>query len=264
MSVSVRALAVCAIAASVVGAAQGRLTLAGVVLGAPVQDVMKLYGAPGLVATTDDGIEWRWFDAGGMDVDVLSDDSLAVRQVLVARPQPVKGVQAKLVQPPEAPLLETPVSSASARMTAQGGRRISEPENTISAWRLGPDVLVLEQSGGSVQKILSLDETSAVRFGYVSGPKQAQFRAPRLLREYAVDYPRRALEAHAEGVAVVAVDIAASGQVSAVRIVTSSGNADIDNAEMLSMRRSTFEPARCDGVPCASVYVDREEYSLAP
>jgi outer membrane biosynthesis protein TonB len=60
----------------------------------------------------------------------------------------------------------------------------------------------------------------------------------------------------------VAVDLSATGAVSHVRVVVSSGNADIDAAEMLSMRRSKFEAARCDDAPCPSVYVDREEYSL--
>jgi TonB family protein len=79
-----------------------------------------------------------------------------------------------------------------------------------------------------------------------------------------VDYPKRAIERRAEGVVVVAIDLASSGTVKDVRIVVSSGDADIDAAEVLSMRRSRFQAARCDGQPCDSIYLDREEYTLAP
>jgi TonB family protein len=84
------------------------------------------------------------------------------------------------------------------------------------------------------------------------------------MRQFAVDYPKRALQEHAEGVVVVEVDLLPTAAVRKVSVLVSSGNADIDAAEMLSMRRSTFEAARCDDVPCAGVYLDREEYSLAP
>ena len=241
-----------------------RLHLAGVALGAPVTDVVTLHGAPGLVATTDDGIEWRWFDATGIDVDLLTDDGLIVRQVLVARPEPVRGVAAPLVQPPEFPLLDAQASVAAKHMASVGARHLVEPEDTVSAWRVGADVLVLELVHANVNKLLALDDNAAVRFGYVAGQAQAQFRAPRLVRQFAVDYPKRALAQRAQGVVVVATDLSEAGTVSHVRVVVSSGNPDIDAAETLSMRRSTFEPARCAGVPCASVYVDREEYSLGP
>jgi TonB family protein len=243
------------------GAAE-RVHLAGVGLGAPVTDVVTMDGAPGLVATTDDGIEWRWFDAAGIDVDLLTDDALIVRQVLAARPQPVRGLVAPLVQPSEFPLLEATASAAAKRMASSGAPQLAEPEDAVSAWRVGSDVLVLELMRGRVNKLLALDDVAAVRFGYVAGQTPAQFRAPRLVRQFAVDYPKRALSQHAQGVVVVAVDLSEAGTVSHVRVVVSSGNADIDAAEMLSMRRSTFEPARCAGLACASVYVDREEYSL--
>ena len=217
-----------------------------------------------LELTTDDGIEWRWLDAAGIDIDLLTDDALMVRQVLASRPEPIHGVAAALVQPAEFPLLDAGASEASKRMTSSGARRLAEPEDTVSAWRVGPDVLVLELAHGKVTKLLGLDNAAAARFGYIAGPMTAQYRAPRLARQFAVDYPKRALAQRAQGVVVVAVDLSSTGTVSNVRVVVSSGNVDIDGAELQSMRRSKFEPARCAGVPCSSVYVDREEYSLGP
>jgi len=253
-----------ALSTGAVAIAGTQTTLAGIALGDPVAEAVTRYGAPDLVATTDDGLEWRWFDARGVDVDLLADNMLAVRQILAAKPQPVNGVEPRLVQPPEFPVLEMQASVADAWMRSTGGARLTERENVVRAYRFGDDVVVLEIRGGIVGKILALDGTSAVRLGYEHGPAAMRYRAPRLTRQYAVDYPKRAIERRVQGVVVVAVDVLPSGAVKDARVVVSSGDADIDAAELLSMSRSTFTSARCDDEPCDGVYVDREEYSLPP
>jgi len=240
------------------------VTIGGVTLGAPVEAATRLFGAPGLVQTTDDGHEWRWFDTSGLDVDLLVDNTLTIRQVLVSRPEDVHGTPSKLVQPREFPVLEQAASTAAAFMKSSGAVRQPEPENAVSAWRVADGLVVLELRDGRVRKILALDTASAAHLGYIPGPRPAPYRSPRLLRQFPVDYPKRAIERRAEGVVVVAVDLASSGNAKSVRVIVSSGDADIDAAEVLSMRRSKFAPARCDGEPCDGIYLDREEYTLAP
>ncbi len=239
-------------------------SLGGVLLGAQVQSAVKLFGAPGLVQTTDDGNEWRWYDAGGIDVDLLTDDVLVVRQILVSRPEPLHGKPSALVQPREFPLLEGSAKTADAWMRASGATRQSEPEGGISAWHVGDDLVVLELRQGAVSKILALDRASAERQGYVSASPAPRHHAPRLEHQFPVDYPKRAMERRAEGVVVVQVDLSVTGAVKDVRVLVSSGDPDIDAAESLSMRKSTFTPARCDGQPCEGVFLDREEYTLGP
>ena len=259
---SLAALAAAALVAP--ASAQGSTMLGGVSLGVPVQSVVKALGTPGLVATTDDGHEWRWFDAQGLDVDLLTDNALVVRQVLVAQPEPIHGLPAKLMQPHEFPLLEQSASYAAAFMKSAGAHRQPEPEGTISAWRAGNDLIVLELSENKVNKIMALDALSAAHLGYIPGPRKEPYHAARLVRQYPVDYPRRAIERHAEGVVVVEVRLTATGSVEDVAVLVSSGDPDIDRAESSSMRRSTFSPALCNGASCPSVYLDREEYTLAP
>ncbi len=259
------ALVVCWLLASAVSLAdqQRALTLAGVTLGDPVAEAVKTFGTPGLVQTTDQGNEWRWFVTEGLDVDLLTDNNSIVRQILVAQPEPANGKTPPLVQPKEFGLLQKTATSAAAAMKSMGAMRQTEPENTYSAWQLGSGFIILELAGGKVLKILALEREAAVRLGYVSGAPPPAYRAPRLVNQYPVNYPKGAIERHAQGTVVVAVDIASSGAVSDVRVVVSSGDPDIDAAESLSMRRSTFRPALCDGVPCASLYMDREEYTLS-
>jgi TonB family protein len=240
------------------------LTLGGVTIGTPIETATRTFGTPGLVQTTDDGHEWRWFDAAGLDVDLLVDNALVIRQVLVSRPEDVHGVPSKLVQPREFPVLEQTAGAGAAWMKSIGATRQPEPENTVTAWRIGGGLVVLELRDDRVRKILALDTASAAHLGYVSGPQRTPYRSPRLLRQFQVDYPKRAIERRAEGVVVVAVDLTSTGDAKSVRVIVSSGDADLDAAEVLSMRRSKFAPARCDGTPCDGVYLDREEYTLGP
>lgn len=242
--------------------AAGLKTLGGVGLGSSVLTAVHVLGVPSLVQSTDDGHEWRWFDTKGMDIDVLTDDELTVHQVLVSRPEPVDGKVSPLVQPAELPVLESVLPAAEKLLGAAGGQRQTEPENTISAWRLGEDFVVLELAQNHVQKILSLDRASAQRFGYLGSAQPLSHRAPRLLSQAPVDYPKRAIADRAQGVVVVRIDVSLAGYPKDIKIVVSSGNSDLDNAEIQSMRKARFRPARCDGQPCDGVYFDREEFTL--
>ncbi len=263
MNLRILALLPMVVATVVFAAADPRVTLGGVTLGESIGSVVGAFGAPGLVETTDQGHEWRWFDQSGLDVDLLTDDDLAVRQILVARPEAVGGKTSPLVQPEAFPFLEQSSSAAAAGMRRRGATAIAEPNAAVSAWRVGDDYVVLELSNGAVRKLLALDQGSAQSVGYMGSPQTlGAFHAPRLVQQYPVDYPRPAVQAHASGVVVVRADISASGSVTSAQVVVSSHNADIDAAELLSIRRSKFRPALCQGQPCAGVYLDREEYSL--
>jgi TonB family protein len=251
-------------ASAIVAHADPGTSLGGVSLGAQIQSAVKLFGAPGLVQSTDDGNEWRWYDTGGIDVDLLTDDALVIRQILVGRPEPLHGKPSPLVQPREFPLLEDSAKAADAWMRASGATRQAEPEGGISTYHVGDDFVVLELRQGNVNKILALDRASAERQGYVAASPAPRHHAPRLVKQFPVDYPKRALERRAEGVVVVQVDLSVTGSVKDVRVLVSSGDPDIDAAESLSMRKSTFTPAHCDGQPCEGVFLDREEYTLGP
>ncbi len=251
------------IAAATVAAAAAPVSLAGVTVGEPIGAVVAAFGPPGLVESTDEGHEWRWFDAGGLDVDLLTDDVLATRQILVARPEALGNKAVPLVQPSAYPYLEMSAARAEAAMQKSGASSVREPGGVASVWRVGDDYVVLELMNRSVRKILALDSDAAARAGYVGTPQPfGAFHAPRLLQQYAVDYPRRAVEQRASGVVVVRAEIAATGAVTGVSVIVSSGNADIDAAEVLSIRKSKFRPAQCHEQPCSGVYLDREEYTL--
>jgi TonB family protein len=248
---------------AMVGATSSTLTLGGATLGEPVTALVALFGAPGLVETTDQGQEWRWFDANGIDVDLLTDDSLTIHQILVSRPEELGGKISPLVQPSAFPYLEAQAHVADEAMRRSAAVRVAEPNGSVSVWRLADDYIVFELRDTSVHKILALDSDAAARAGYVGTSQPfGAFHAPRLLRQYAVDYPKRAIDEHASGVVVVRADVSPTGVVTAAKVIVSSGNPDIDDAELTSVRRSTFHPAQCAGQPCAGVYLDREEYTL--
>jgi len=252
-----------AFALAAIAATTAPVTLGGVTVGEPIGSVVAALGPPGLVESTDEGQEWRWFGAGGLDVDLLTDDTLATRQILVARPEALGNKAAPLVQPSAYPYLEMSASGAEAAMQKSGASNVREPGGVASVWRVGDDYVVLELMNHAVRKILALDADAAARAGYVGTPQPfGAFHAPRLLQQYPVDYPRRAVEQRASGVVVVRAEIAATGAVTGVSVIVSSGNVDIDAAEVLSIRKSKFRPALCHEQPCSGVYLDREEYTL--
>lgn len=236
--------------------------LAGVGVGSSILETVKLLGPPDLVATTDAGHEWRWVDAHGVDLDVLTDDDFIVQEAAAMRPPDVDGRKAPLVQPHELPLLEMPAVAATTAMNSLGAEPLREPEASVLAWRLDGGVAVAELDGGNVRRLVAMNERTAARLGYVEGPPPRAHHAPVLVNLMAVGYPPRAVRVHAEGVVVVRVSIDRTGRVQNTRVVLSSGNPDIDAAEVESMRRSTFRPARCEDVPCDGIYLDRESYEI--
>jgi TonB family protein len=90
------------------------------------------------------------------------------------------------------------------------------------------------------------------------------YRAPRLTQDYSVPYPAAAWRANIEGRAVVRVLVDRTGAPKDMRIVVTSGDADIDAAALESVRKSTFRAARCDDSPCAGVYFDLQDFWLNP
>lgn len=246
--------------------APSRLTLGSVAIGASILDAVKIFGAPDVIRNIDLGHEWQWVEAGGLDREVLTDDDMTVRQVLVALPASIEGESPPpVVQPPEFRALAVPVDDAAAAVAAAGGNSIAEPDPTIRAWSFPGGVLVAELESGAVGRLLALDDFMARGLGYLEPPpdvKSSVYRAPLLTKDYYASYPMSALRAGIEGRAVVRVAIDSTGMPANVRIVVTSGNADIDAAALESARKSEFRPARCDDTPCAAVYYDLQDYSI--
>lgn len=238
-------------------------SLGGASLDIPVLSVVRRLGMPSLVQSTDDGQEWRWFNARGVDIDLLTDDALTVHQILAGRPEAIEGKPFPLVQPAELPLLDAPLVEARKALSAAGGRLAVSDGAPVALWRFADAFVALQPARARVAKMLVLDEWAARRFGYLgTGTTLGAHRAPRLTHQPAVDYPHGAIASRAQGVVIIRVDVAASGAVKDAVVLLSSGNSDIDAAELQSMRRGTFRPARCDDQPCDGVFLDREEYTL--
>lgn len=243
-------------------------SLGGVTIGASVLGAVKAFGAPDEVWTTDLGHEWQWVEAGGLDREVLTDDDMLVRQVLIARPLAIASESPPpVVQPAEFHALAVSVDDAAVAVEAAGGTAIVEPDPSIRAWSFPGGVLVAELDGDIVGRLTALDDRMARRLGYLEPPPEVQpavYRAPVLTRDFNVPYPNAPYESHIEGRAVVRVLVDTKGSPKDVRIVVSSGDADIDAAALESARKSQFRPARCDDAPCAGVYLDLLDYTLSP
>lgn len=243
------------------------LSLSGVTIGASVLDTVKVFGAPDVIRTTDLGHEWQWVESGGLDREVLADDDMVVRQVLIARPAPIAGESPPpLVQPVEFRALAVSVDDAAGAVESAGGTAIVEPDPSIRAWSFPGGVLVAELDGDIVGRLTALDDRMARLLGYLQPPPERQpaiYRAPVLTRDFNASYPTAALRAGIEGRAVVRVLVDPNGTPKDVRIVVTSGDADIDAAALESARKSSFRPARCDDAPCAGVFFDLQDYSLA-
>ncbi len=78
------------------------------------------------------------------------------------------------------------------------------------------------------------------------------------------DYPARALREEAEGTTGISYDIGADGRVTACRVTSSSGNADLDETTCrLMMRRGRFTPAQDQGGnPIASTGTRRVTWQI--
>jgi TonB family protein len=243
------------------------LSLGGVVIGHSVLDVVKWIGPPDVLRTTDSGHEWQWVDAGGLDREVLADDDMVVRQVLVAEPASVPGSKpAPIVQPAEFAALHVSADDAGVAIAKAGGEMIAEPDPTIRAWALSGGVVVEELESGRVGQLLALDDLSARNLGYLSPAPFASLpfvhRAPVMTKEFIVPYPDDAARAGIEGTAVLRVVVGPDGGVERVDVVVSSHNDEIDAASVQSAEKSTYRPAQCDGTPCRGVYFDLQSYTL--
>lgn len=243
------------------------LSLGNVTIGASVLETVKRLGPPDVVQTTDLGHEWQWVEATGIDREVLADDDLIVRQILVAQPARIPDqTPPPLVQPAEFKALGIPVDDAAGAIAAGGGNPIVEPDPAVRAWDFPGGVLVGELENGVVGRLLALDDVWARRLGYLQPPPAADaplnYRAPVLTQEFYAAYPPDALRANIEGTAVVRVLIDSGGAPKDARIVVTSGNSEIDGAALESVRRSKFRAARCDDVPCPGVYFDLQQYSI--
>ena len=229
------------------------LALGGVVIGATIFDSVHALGPPDLVVTADQGHTWQWAEAGGLDREVLTDDALVVREVLVAEPAALTNSSPlPVVQPSEVPVLGMSARAADTSIKALGGKPIAEPDASVRAWRLGGGVLVAELEKGSVQRLLAVDERSAQLLGYLEPALAAPaYRAPVLEKEF---IPERLPEG--TGTVVVRVDVDANGKVKDAKVIVPSGNGAIDDSELFAIKRSKFRPAVCAGVPCPGVYID--------
>lgn len=66
------------------------------------------------------------------------------------------------------------------------------------------------------------------------------------------DYPREALAAHHEGIVLLAVEVSAKGQPTAITLVQGSGFPELDASAVRTLWRWRFEPARVGGFAIAS------------
>jgi len=235
-------------AALVVGAdADGTLRLGGIGIGTSILDVVKMLGPPDVVQTTDYGHFWQWAQARGLDREILTDDDLVVKSILVAPAQP-----ASTAQPPELPVLGDPIDEATRSATASGAVSVHRGGDTWSVWRWNGGVLVLEMKSSLVVRLRAFDEATATSRGYF-GPVAAapEHHAPILEKQYVP-----AFVPDGSGNVIVRVEVDARGKATNARVVVSSGDREIDRFEIDSMSNSTFAPASCAGVPCAGVYLD--------
>jgi TonB family protein len=243
-----------------------QLSLGGVTIGASVLDAVKRFGAPDILRTTDLGHEWQWVDTGGLDREVLTDDDMVVREVLVARPAPIAGESpAPIVQPAEFHALAVSVDEAGNAFAAAGGSSIAEPDPAIRAWSFSGGVLVAELENGITGRLTALDDIMARRLGYLQPSPDVRpsiYRAPVLTRDFDAPYPTTPWRDGIEGRAVVRATIDPTGAPKDVRIVVTSGNADLDAAALASVRKSAFRPARCDDAPCPGVYYEVQDFAL--
>ncbi|HEY9594616.1 MAG TPA: energy transducer TonB, partial [Spirochaetia bacterium] len=75
----------------------------------------------------------------------------------------------------------------------------------------------------------------------------AGFHAPRPVADIRPQYPRSARRAGWEGVVRITADIDASGIVTGAMVTSSSGHSVLDDAALVTVRQTLFNPARQDG-----------------
>jgi TonB family protein len=104
--------------------------------------------------------------------------------------------------------------------------------------------------------LMASSELTATSSPRPIGPPAAWFDAS--------DYPASAIRAREEGAVRFALDVSATGAITACRIVESSGFADLDTQTCaIAIRRARFLPALdADGRAVASSFVQRTRWAL--
>ncbi len=83
---------------------------------------------------------------------------------------------------------------------------------------------------------------------------EGAIQPPKALQTVSPVYPAEEKESKVEGQVVTEVVINEQGQVESVKVETSSGNANLDQAAVDAIRQWTFEPATLNGKPVAVFY----------
>lgn len=94
-------------------------------------------------------------------------------------------------------------------------------------------------------------------------PKPAgETRAAQVVSAATPDYPVEAARNQTSGYAVVQFTVAADGSIKDAHIIQSSPRRVFDNAAVLAIRHSKFEPAMKDGEPVPSILVRRIDFKF--
>ena len=127
-------------------------------------------------------------------------------------------------------------------------RSAEEDPPSETAMSVSPPVFVL--------RVPPLPVPEATAPPGVTRPRLDPSRSP------APAYPRRALLRGWEGVAVLGVDVAATGHPTGVRVLKSSGHAVLDRAAVRAVRGWRFQPARMGAAPIAGYTEVRLRFEL--
>lgn len=240
-------------------------------LGGSIVQLIKAHGSPNVV-TTDVGQIWTWDSPAG-EVRVTSDDDGIVQlfDVLPASKGPVS-----FALPSTPPLLlnfgllTVPEAETHYASLAAFAADATFPDNgeraDVRGYNVGPATLAILLFG---QKTKTLDEAFYGYHDYLATagvvpaaehPAHAAFTAPVLVRHEAADYP----PTKKEGDAFVRLSVEATGKVSAAKILSTSGDIDLDRAAIATGLSYTFKPATRNGVPVASVFFHKEIFRTLP
>lgn len=230
------------------------LTLGGVAIGGSILDTIQTLGLPNAVSSIDEGQWWQWNGPNGFDREVVTNDDLVVKEVLVA---PIAATSAGVASPPpepvDVPVLGLSLPDATKKVRDLGAAPLPSIVSTPPhAWRLHGGVLVAELSGSTVWRIRAFDNTSARMSGYLQ-PQLARphHHAPVLVNTF---IPQ--ILPQGSGTVLVRVEVDVTGKVSGARVIVSSHDSAVDDWELSAIKRATFQPAQCDGNPCPGVYID--------
>lgn len=240
-------------------------------LGEPVATLIKSHGSPNVV-TTDVGQIWTW-DSDAGEVRVTSDDDGIVQlfDILPSTRGPVS-----FALPSTPPLLlnfglmtvpEAETHFASLQAFAANATFPDNGEKAdVRGYNVGPATLAILLFG---QGTKTLGEAFygyhdyLAHAGVVPGgtdPAQVAFTAPVLIHHGSSDYP----PTKNQGDAFVRVSVDAAGKVSTAKILSTSGDIDLDRAAISTAMSYTFKPATRNGVAVASVFFHKEIFRTLP